>query len=63
LRIAESYFVWGQLVILTRDDAYLRDGVFDPDRMMALQGHHPFSGLLGAECLLGQRTTRAGKTP
>ncbi|MFQ6079806.1 MAG: MEDS domain-containing protein, partial [Thermodesulfobacteriota bacterium] len=26
----------GQLVILTRDDAYMREGVFDPDGMIAL---------------------------
>jgi response regulator RpfG family c-di-GMP phosphodiesterase len=32
----ESYLARGQLVILTRDDAYLREGIFDPDDMIAL---------------------------
>ena len=32
----EPYLARGQLVILTRDDAYMRDGVFDPGRMIAL---------------------------
>jgi hypothetical protein len=32
----EPYLTSGQLVILTRDDAYLREGVFDPDSMIAL---------------------------
>jgi PAS domain S-box-containing protein len=33
---AEPCLARGQLVILTRDDAYTRDGVFDPDGMIAL---------------------------
>lgn len=32
----EPYLARGQLVILTRDDAYMRDGVFEPDGMIAL---------------------------
>jgi hypothetical protein len=32
----ESYLARGQLVILTCDDAYLQEGVFDPERMIAL---------------------------
>jgi two-component system cell cycle sensor histidine kinase/response regulator CckA len=33
---AEPYLSSGQLAILTRDDTYMRDGVFDPDGMIAL---------------------------
>ena len=32
----EAYLARGQLCILTRDDAYMRQGVFDPDGMIAL---------------------------
>jgi signal transduction histidine kinase len=32
----ESYLASGQLTILTRDDAYMRQGVFDPEGMIAL---------------------------
>ncbi|HIE27180.1 TPA: PAS domain S-box protein [Candidatus Poribacteria bacterium] len=32
----EPYLANGQLSILTCDDAYMREGVFDPDRMIAL---------------------------
>ena len=32
----EPYLARGQLVILTRDESYLREGVFDPDGMIAL---------------------------
>ena len=32
----EPYLARGQLCILTRDDAYMRQGVFDPDGMIAL---------------------------
>ena len=32
----ESYVDRGQLTVLTADDAYMRDGVFDPDAMIAL---------------------------
>ena len=32
----EPYLARGQLSILTRDDAYMRQGVFDPDGMIAL---------------------------
>jgi len=32
----QPYLERGQLIILTRDDAYLRDGFFDPDGMIAL---------------------------
>jgi DNA-binding NarL/FixJ family response regulator len=32
----EPYLARGQLALLTRDDAYVRDGVFDPDSMIAL---------------------------
>ena len=32
----EPYLASGQLSILTHDDAYLREGVFEPDRMIAL---------------------------
>ena len=32
----EPYLARGQLVILTRDDAYMREGVFDPEGMIAL---------------------------
>ena len=32
----EPYLERGQLTILTRDDAYMREGVFDPDGMIAL---------------------------
>ena len=32
----EPYLARGQLCILTRDDAYMRQGVFDPDGMVAL---------------------------
>ena len=32
----EPYLARGQLVLLTRDDAYLREGVFDPEGMIAL---------------------------
>ncbi len=33
---AESYVSSGQMAILTADDAYLKDGVFDPDGMIDL---------------------------
>jgi PAS domain S-box-containing protein len=33
---AESYLAGGQLTILTADDAYLKQGAFDPDGMIAL---------------------------
>jgi PAS domain S-box-containing protein len=32
----QSYLASGQLSILTVDDAYMREGIFDPDRMIAL---------------------------
>lgn len=32
----QPYLASGQLAILTRHDAYMREGVFDPDRMIAL---------------------------
>ncbi|MBU0702384.1 MAG: MEDS domain-containing protein, partial [Chloroflexi bacterium] len=32
----KPYLVRGQLAILTRDDTYVREGVFDPDGMIAL---------------------------
>ena len=32
----EPYLVRGQLAILTRDDTHVREGVFDPDEMIAL---------------------------
>jgi PAS domain-containing protein len=32
----ESYLARGQLTILSRDDAYTREGVFDPEKMIAL---------------------------
>ena len=32
----EPHLASGQLVILTRDDSYMREGVFDPDGMVAL---------------------------
>jgi hypothetical protein len=33
---ADDYLRWGQLVILTQGDTYVRDGTFDPGRMIAL---------------------------
>jgi signal transduction histidine kinase len=32
----ESCFARGQLSVLTREEAYMREGIFDPDRMIAL---------------------------
>jgi len=32
----EPYLASGQLAILIRDDTYIREGVFDPERMVAL---------------------------
>lgn len=32
----EPYLAGGQLAILTHDDTYMREGVFDPERMVAL---------------------------
>ncbi|TEU15261.1 MAG: GAF domain-containing protein [Anaerolineales bacterium] len=32
----EPYLASGQLAILTRDDTYMREGIFDPERMVAL---------------------------